>query len=157
MTRLLSEQEPCKTAVLARALGVSESTLSADLDELETKLYPYRVEMFRRPGVGVWLRGDASSYRRVVSARAAHAVCRKKRLSDVLCGKMPEHRMFSALLDPETAETVWKVLQKFEQDEQFHLPDAGFLTLAIHCTLTIQQLREGGDKGAAPKGLRPGG
>lgn len=43
-------------------------------------------------------------------------------------------------------------MQKFEQDEQFHLPDAGFLTLAIHCTLTIQQLREGGDKGAAPKG-----
>ena len=29
LTRLLSEQEPCKTAVLARALGVSESTLSA--------------------------------------------------------------------------------------------------------------------------------
>lgn len=52
LTRLLSEQEPCKTAVLARALGVSESTLSADLDELETKLHPYRVEMFRRPGVG---------------------------------------------------------------------------------------------------------
>lgn len=48
-------------------------------------------------------------------------------------------------------------MQKFEQDEQFHLPDAGFLTLAIHCTLTIQQLREGGDKGAAPKGLRPAG
>ena len=68
LTRLLSEQEPCKTAVLARALGVSESTLSADLDELETKLHPYRVEMFRRPGVGVWLQGDASSYRRVVSA-----------------------------------------------------------------------------------------
>lgn len=68
LTRLLSEQEPCKTAVLARALGVSESTLSADLDELETKLHPYRVEMFRRPGVGVWLPGDASSYRRVVSA-----------------------------------------------------------------------------------------
>ena len=42
LTRLLSEQEPCKTAVLARALGVSESTLSADLDELETKLHPYR-------------------------------------------------------------------------------------------------------------------
>lgn len=57
LTRLLSEQEPCKTAVLARALGVSESTLSADLDELETKLHPYRVEMFRRPGVGVWLQG----------------------------------------------------------------------------------------------------
>lgn len=84
LTRLLSEQEPCKTAVLARALGVSESTLSADLDELETKLHPYRVEMFRRPGVGVWLQGDASSYRRVVSALLLH--CRTSAVKDCRLG-----------------------------------------------------------------------
>lgn len=98
LTRLLSEQEPCKTAVLARALGVSESTLSADLDELETKLYPYRVEMFRRPGVGVWLQGDASSYRRVVSALLRSSMPEKE-LAEVLCGRMPENEIFSTLLD----------------------------------------------------------
>ena len=156
MTRLLSEQEPCKTAVLARALGVSESTLSADLDELETKLHPYRVEMFRRPGVGVWLQGDASSYRRVVSALLRSSMPEKE-LAEVLCGRMPENEIFSTLLDTKTAEKVWAVLQQFEQEEQLHLPDAGFLALAIHCTLTIQQLRQGGDKGSAPRGLRPAG
>lgn len=156
LTRLLSEQEPCKTAVLARALGVSESTLSADLDELETKLHPYRVEMFRRPGVGVWLQGDASSYRRVVSALLRSSMPEKE-LAEVLCGRMPENEIFSTLLDTKTAEKVWVVLQQFEQEEQLHLPDAGFLALAIHCTLTIQQLRQGGDKGSAPRGLRPAG
>lgn len=156
MTRLLSEQEPCKTAVLARALDVSESTLSADLDELETKLHPYRVEMFRRPGVGVWLQGDASSYRRVVSALLRSSMPEKE-LAEVLCGRMPENEIFSTLLDTKTAEKVWAALQQFEQEEQLHLPDAGFLALAIHCTLTIQQLRQGGDKGSAPRGLRPAG
>ena len=156
LTKLLCEKEPCKTAALAREWNVSESTLAADLDEIEMKVRPYRVEMFRRPGVGVWLQGDAASYRKVVSALLRSSLPEKE-LSDVLCGKMPENQMFSALLDPETAETVWKVLQKFEQDEQFHLPDAGFLALAIHCTLTIQQLRQGGDKGSAPRGLRPAG
>lgn len=156
LTRLLSEQEPCKTAVLARALGVSESTLSADLDELETKLHPYRVEMFRRPGVGVWLQGDASSYRRVVSALLRSSMPEKE-LAEVLCGRMPENEIFSTLLDTKTAEKVWAVLQQFEQEEQLYLPDAGFLALAIHCTLTIQQLRQGGDKGSAPRGLRPAG
>ena len=166
LTRLLSEQEPCKTAVLARALGVSESTLSADLDELETKLHPYRVEMFRRPGVGVWLQGDASSYRRVASRKSAlrrvvSALLRssmpEKELAEVLCGRMPENEIFSTLLDTKTAEKVWAVLQQFEQEEQLHLPDAGFLALAIHCTLTIQQLRQGGDKGSAPQRAAPGG
>ena len=156
LTRLLREKEPCKTAALAREWNVSESTLSADLDEIETKLRPYRVEVFRRPGVGVWLQGDAASYRRVVSALLRSSLPEKE-LADVLCGKMPENRIFSALLDPGTAEIVWTVLRQFEQEEQFHLPDAGFLTLAIHCTLTIQQLREGGDKGTAPKGMRPAG
>ena len=149
LTRLLSEQEPCKTAVLARALGVSESTLSADLDELETKLHPYRVEMFRRPGVGVRLQGDASSYRRVVSALLRSSMPEKE-LAEVLCGRMPENEIFSTLLDTKTAEKVWAVLQQFEQEEQLHLPDAGFLALAIHCTLTIQQLRQGGDQLHSP-------
>jgi len=70
---------------------------------------------------------------------------------------MPENEIFSTLLDTKTAEKVWAVLQQFEQEEQLHLPDAGFLALAIHCTLTIQQLRQGGDKGSAPRGLRPAG
>ena len=111
LTRLLSEQEPCKTAVLARALGVSESTLSADLDELETKLHPYRVEMFRRPGVGVWLQGDASSYRRVVSALLRSSMPEKE-LAEVLCGRMPENEIFSTLLDTKTAEKVLALTQK---------------------------------------------
>lgn len=126
------------------------------MDELETKLHPYRVEMFRRPGVGVWLPGDASSYRRVVSALLRSSMPEKE-LAEVLCGRMPENEIFSTLLDTKTAEKVWAVLQQFEQEEQLHLPDAGFLALAIHCTLTIQQLRQGGDKGSAPRGLRPAG
>ena len=156
LTRLLSEQEPCKTAALAREFGVSESTLSADLDEIETKLRSYRVDLFRRPGVGVWLQGEASSYRKVVAALLQSSLPEKE-LAGILCGRMPENRIFSTLLDTKTAEKVWAVLQQFEQDEQLHLPDAGFLALAIHCTLTIQQLQEGGDKGSAPRGMRPAG
>lgn len=144
LTRLLSEQEPCKTAVLARALGVSESTLSADLDELETKLHPYRVEMFRRPGVGVWLQGDASSYRRVVSALLRSSMPEKE-LAEVLCGRMPENEIFSTLLDTKTAEKVWAVLQQFEQEEQLHLPDADFLALAaaVLGTLLRRSIKKG--------------
>lgn len=156
LTKLLQEPEPCKTAVLARELDVSESTLSADLNVIEEKLRPYRVEMFRRPGVGVWLQGDGASYRKLVSALLRSSLPEKE-LSELLCGKMPEGHIFSALLDPKTAKMVWTVLQQFEQEEQFHLPDAGFLALAIHCTLTIQQLQRGSDKGSAPRGMRPAG
>ena len=114
LTRLLREKEPCKTAALAREWNVSESTLSADLDEIETKLRPYRVEVLRRPGVGVWLQGDAAAYRRVVSALLRSSLPEKE-LADALCGKMPEDRIFSALLDPGTAEMVWTVLRQLDR------------------------------------------
>ena len=42
-----------------------------------------------------------------------------------------------------------QVLQQFEQKEKLRLPDAGLPTLAIHCTLTVQQLREQGGSSAA--------
>ena len=108
------------------------------------------------PAWGSGCRGSASSYRRVVSALLRSSMPEKE-LAEVLCGRMPENEIFSTLLDTKTAEKVWAALQQFEQEEQLHLPDAGFLALAIHCTLTIQQLRQGGDKGSAPRGLRPAG
>ena len=105
--------------------------------------------MFRRPGVGVWLQGDASSYRRVVSALLRSSMPEKE-LAEVLCGRMPENEIFSTLLDTKTAEKVWAALQQFEQEEQLHLPDAASgAGDPLH--LTIQQLRQGGDKASAPE------
>ena len=55
---LLQAREPMKTAALARELLVSESTLAADLDEIGQWVSSYAVTLHRRPGVGVWLKGD---------------------------------------------------------------------------------------------------
>ena len=55
LTRLLREQEPCKTAALAREFSVSESTLSADLDELETLRRP-ETHQFLRYACGILLK-----------------------------------------------------------------------------------------------------
>ncbi|MFR4240222.1 MAG: PRD domain-containing protein, partial [Butyricicoccus sp.] len=70
-------------------------------------------------------------------------------LQAVLRGNFAADGAFAALLNTKIAERVWQVLQQFEQKEKLRLPDAGFLTLAIHCTLTVQQLREQGGSSAA--------
>ena len=66
---LLQAREPMKTAALARELLVSESTLAADLDEIGQWVSSYAVTLHRRPGVGVWLKGEKLSCRRAAAAR----------------------------------------------------------------------------------------
>lgn len=65
---LLQAREPMKTAALARELLVSESTLAADLDEIGQWVSSYAVTLHRRPGVGVWLKGEKLSCRRAAAA-----------------------------------------------------------------------------------------
>ena len=138
---LLQAREPMKTAALARELFVSESTLAADLDEIGQWVSSYAVTLHRRPGVGVWLEGEKLSCRRAAAALRQSSLTEEE-LQAVLRGNFAAGGAFAALLNTKIAERVWQVLQQFEQAENIRLPDAGFLTLAIHCTLTVQQLRE---------------
>ncbi|MEF2741603.1 MAG: HTH domain-containing protein, partial [Agathobaculum butyriciproducens] len=144
---LLQAREPMKTAALARELLVSESTLAADLDEIGQWVSSYAVTLHRRPGVGVWLKGEKLSCRRAAAALLQSSLTEEE-LQAVLRGNFAAGGAFAALLNTKIAERVWQVLQQFEQKEKLRLPDAGFLTLAIHCTLAVQQLREQGGSSA---------
>ena len=145
---LLQAREPMKTAALARELLVSESTLAADLDEIGQWVSSYAVTLHRRPGVGVWLEGEKLSCRRAAAALLQSSLTEEE-LQAVLRGDFAADSAFSALLDTKTAARVWQVLERFEQQEALRLPDAGFLTLAIHCTLAVQELRGQGGSSAA--------
>ena len=146
---LLRAREPVKTAALARELLVSESTLSVDLDEIGQWLSSFGVVLHRKSGVGIWLEGEKPACRRAAAALLQSSLT-KEELQAVLHGEFAENRAFFDLLDGKTAAKVWQVLQQFEQTENIRLPDAGFLTLAIHCTLTVQQLREERAASAVP-------
>ncbi len=124
---LLQAREPMKTAALARELLVSESTLAADLDEIGQWVSSYAVTLHRRPGVGVWLKGEKLSCRRAAAALLQSSLTEEE-LQAVLRGNFAAGGAFAALLNTKIAERVWQVLQQFEQKEKLRLPDAGFLT-----------------------------
>lgn len=144
---LLGAEEPSKTYALAYDLMISEHTLTADLAWAEEWLRPYGVSLNRRPGVGVWAQGAPQALRRAAGA--------------LLRAHLPEQHLkrflqngeqtgpLAGLLNPQDAAGVWRVLWEFEKEEQLELTDAGFLSLVIHCTLTLTQLR------AARWGLEP--
>ncbi len=134
LAALLAAAGPRKVYALARELSTSEHTLSADLQWAESWLEPYAVHLCRRPGVGIWLDGAPDKRRRAASA--------------LLRSQLPEQALrlgrplaLPGLLSPETAEKTWATLRDFERTEGIYFSDAGFLSLALHCALTIEQLR----------------
>lgn len=122
---LLQAREPMKTAALARELLVSESTLAADLDEIGQWVSSYAVTLHRRPGVGVWLKGEKLSCRRAAAALLQSSLTEEE-LQAVLRGNFAADGAFAALLNTKIAERVWQVLQQFEQKEKLRLPGCGF-------------------------------
>ena len=139
---LFAAQEPVKTYALAYDLAISENTLSGDLDRLEEWLTPHGLRLNRRPGVGVWISGTPEQRRRAVGT-LLRSWLPLRDWQAFLSGAAAAALPLPGLLDRDTARTVWELLEQFEQDEGQHFTDASFLSLALHLTLTIQQLQEG--------------
>ena len=139
---LFAAQETVKTYALAYDLAISENTLSGDLDRLEEWLTPHGLRLNRRPGVGVWISGTPEQRRRAVGT-LLRTWLPLRDWQAFLSGAAAAALPLPGLLDRDTARTVWELLEQFEQDEGQHFTDASFLSLALHLTLTIQQLQEG--------------
>lgn len=138
---LLSTLEPQKTYTLASALMVSENTLASDLDWAAQWCSTYQIELCRRPGVGVWLKGSPSARRRASGVLLRSALLEQQRHTALQMEPPP--MPFAGLVEPEILRQVWHTLWEFEEEEHALLSDAGFLTLLVHCVLTIQQMRAG--------------
>ncbi|MGN0983474.1 MAG: PRD domain-containing protein [Gemmiger sp.] len=139
---LFAAHEPVKTFALASELGISENTLSSDLDHLESWLSGRGVRLNRRPGVGIWISGTPEQCRRAAGAVLRGQLSRQD-WENILRQRAPAGQTVFRLLDADTARSVSRTLAQFEEIEGLHFSDAAFLSLALHLTLTVQQLQRG--------------
>jgi|GEM_PF-1789484 len=64
LSTLLQSGEPVKMLYFTRALGVTDTTVSADLDRMEQWFTNSHISLVRKPGVGLYLAGDEWALRR---------------------------------------------------------------------------------------------
>lgn len=140
--RLLTTQEPCNTSDLAHEMGVSFRGIAADLDELAQWMASFEIQLVRRPGVGITVKGTRQQRQRAMGALIQLSLSAQERQA-LLRGRKVPHILCEKVLEPEVVERVWQQLSQFEQENQLTLTDTGFLSLALHLVLTIQRLREG--------------
>ncbi len=70
---LLTSYEPRKLFYYADSFGVSEATVSHDLDVLESRLENFGLRLVRRPGHGVFLQGGEIAVRAAICAAVTDA------------------------------------------------------------------------------------
>ena len=64
--RLLQDQQPIKLFEFAMDLNVAESTISTDLDKLETWFISHGLTLIRKPGLGVYVSGSEKNIRKAI-------------------------------------------------------------------------------------------
>lgn len=130
-----------KAYVLAHEMNISERTLKGDLDYLETLFRPYQVTLARRPGLGVWLEGTPDQIRKAVG-NYLKSHLPPEELNRMMGGTVPQKGMLCTLLHPQRTEAVLELLRRFDRVEQLHFTDMGFLSLAVHLSLLVEQQRK---------------
>ncbi len=148
---LLASREPIKSYVFRSRFKVSEGTLSSDLDALEEWLKPYRIQLIRRPGVGILLKGSETDLRNAIS-NAAFEFTDQGELLKLLRGEStqeppesppPLRSRVLSYLDPEISAFVEGLLAQSEEELNQKYTDSGYMALIIHLSLSIRRMMAG--------------
>ena len=66
ISELLEKKEPTKLFYFSSIFKVSEGTISHDLDKVEKWIKKYRLDLVRKPGLGVYLTGNEKTFRKAM-------------------------------------------------------------------------------------------
>lgn len=145
---LLYAQEPLKSYYFTSKFHISEGTLSTDLDEIGKWLNRYQIQLIRRPGLGILLEGDESSYRQAI-ANVVYDSIDPAQVASLLRGEMSEpmgkmrsvrNRVFD-LIDQDMSAKVEKVLLETEQKLHIRYTDSAYVGLIVHISLAMKRLQ----------------
>lgn len=144
---LLCAKEPLKSYYFTSKFHVSEGTLSTDLDEIGKWLKRYQIELIRRPGLGILLEGDESSYRQAI-ANVVYDSIDPTQIDSLLRGELTEvvsnprtvRNCVFDLIDQDMVAKVEKVLVETEKKLHIQYTDSAYVGLIVHISLAMKRL-----------------
>lgn len=141
---------PVKAFVFSAGYHISERTLYEDLDALDMWLRAYGIELVRRPGMGIFLRGSEVSLRQAIF-NSVFEYYDMDRILGVLSEYpvnmkqtgWPVGNVMPLFLDAETAGEARRLLEESEKRLQVRYTDSGAIDLIIRIALVIHRMRQG--------------
>ncbi|SHF06360.1 BglG family transcription antiterminator [Alkalibacter saccharofermentans] len=152
LSELLLSSEPVKIFYLADKLNVTENTVISDLDKVEVFLKDYCLELVRKPGLGLYVKGDEKRIRNAIM-NIFYQGLDLKDVRELIKKKITETSSEKAhvniadrllgLVEEETIIRVEEVIRSMEKELGEKLTDDAYIGLLIHTILAISRLKSG--------------
>ena len=147
--KLLSSREPVKLFALSSAVHVTDSTISNDLDKLESWFRAQGLKLLRKPGLGVSLLGDERDLRRAIVRYIYEHVSEENLLNLMQDNLSPENnapvaqisKFLLELIDTGEWRQLEQMLRVMEGDLGYKLSDNALIGLTVHLSLAIRRIR----------------
>lgn len=148
VSRLLPHHEPVKLFALASLLGVTDGTISNDLDKLESWFKGHGLNLVRRPGLGVYIEGNEKNIRQAIVAYIYENVGEQELLQLVQANLADDGQAVSQasshlldLVDKEIIQRLERLIRQTEKSLDGRLSDQAFVGLLVHLALAVQRIR----------------
>lgn len=148
---LLKEREPRKIFYYSNLLGVSETTIAADIDNLAPWFEKNNLTVVKKKGYGVFLSGNEQDYREAMRRfieenNIPDKTSKKHYGEDALSLALisnADNGIFS-FLDKDVINRVNIALDEMDEPRLHSLAENAYAGLVIHIAISIERIRQGG-------------
>ncbi len=153
---LLISKEPIKQYVFSKKYGVTEATISADLDKAAMWLEKGGIELIRTPGVGVYIEGQEKQ-RRTMLSRLLHKditfdewlelfskkMGTEEKDIDGRLGMVIRNRLLKFIQTPNILDVERVVHHVLNEQTNIVLTERNYVNLIVHLILAAERIKTG--------------
>lgn len=136
---LLKSREPRKFYFFSNLLGVSEATISYDMDKVEPWFQDRGIKLVRKPGYGVFLSGKEADFRKAI-VDFLYQNYDHQDLIDLIDNSA---NFVDTVMDREISMKVSRILGQYEDYLANRLTDQSYMGLMIHLSIAVQRILRG--------------
>ena len=150
LLELFRDRSPKKIYTFSQRLGVSESTISKDLEALQPWLAKNHLTIIKRPGYGVTLKGREADYReamqRFINENTSENYFTERNINEALSQAFfdsTDHTILG-LMNFDTLARVQDVLHQIHDPKFEQFTDHAYLALILHIAIAVARIEKGG-------------
>ncbi len=140
---ILFAPEPVKSYYFTEKLGISDGTLTNDLNQLDGWFEKYHLNLIRRQGLGIFLEGSEISRRQAVTSHIGSQLSQRKNSSSMRSLDSSRQSICISEIPMQITASVTQILTDGEQQLQLHLSDNGYLQLLAYISYSVHRIQQG--------------
>ncbi len=140
---ILFAAEPVKSYYFTEKLGISDGTLTNDLNQLESWFEKYHLNLVRRQGLGIFLEGSEISRRQAVTSHICSQLSQRKNSVSMQSLDSSRQSIRISEIPEQITASVTQILTNGEKRLSLRLSDNGYLHLLAYISYSVYRIQQG--------------